>query len=58
MATIEEDILAEFYKKLGETDGVTQRMIEDLQVLLAPDSTLKPDDLVRIFAPPAEGDAQ
>lgn len=53
MAAIEDDILTEFYNRLGKINDVTPRMIDELRVVLV-SAKLKPEELVRIFAPPPE----
>ena len=54
MAAIETDILEAFYLKLGSVNEVTESMVENLRALLGSDGKLKPEDFVRIFAPPSE----
>jgi len=54
MSAIESEIMAEFFAALGENEYVTPKMIEQLQMILAPEQKLDPDDLVAIFSPPPE----
>ena len=54
MAAIEDDILSEFYRRLGDIGEVTPSMIDALKISLSTDAKLKPESFVRIFAPPQE----
>jgi hypothetical protein len=56
MAAIEDDILTTFFAKLETSEDVTPAMLESLRRALASKVKLKPEDLVRIFAPPSEED--
>lgn len=54
MPAIEEDILTEFYRRLSDIEAVTPSMVDALRTLLGSDAKLKPEEFVRIFAPPQE----
>jgi len=54
VAPIEDDILTEFYRRLGDSTDVTPLMIEELRDTLASTAKLKPEALVSIFGPPPE----
>ena len=54
MAAIENDILSEFYRRLDEIENITPSMLDALRTVLSSSAKLKPEELVRIFAPPSE----
>lgn len=50
MATIQKDILEEFYKRLAKSDGFTETIVKQVQYLF--DSSKKPKaaDLAKVFS--------
>ena len=58
MAKLQHAIVDSFLEKLKESPDVTPEMIDGLRELLSAKKTLKADDLVKVFAPPAGGDVK
>lgn len=58
MAKLQDEIADSFLEKLKESSDVTPEMIDGLRELLSAKKTLKADDLVKVFAPPAGGDVK
>jgi hypothetical protein len=54
MTPLEDEILAGFYRRLGESSEISPSMLADLQKTLASASKIKPDDFIRIFSAPPE----
>jgi len=54
MPTIQENILEEFYKKLSESEGFNQTIVEQLRVLLEADKKLNAAALVTVLSGGAE----
>jgi hypothetical protein len=58
MATIQQQIAAQFLAKLEESKDIDAGKIEQLRKLLADGKKLKPDDFVKVFSAPAGGDVE
>jgi predicted nuclease with TOPRIM domain len=58
MAKLQDEIAESFLEKLKETPDVTPEMVDGLRDLLSAKKTLKGDDLVKVFSPPADGDVK
>lgn len=54
MLTIQENILEEFYKKLSESEGFNQTIVEQLRALLEADKKLNAAALVTVLSASAE----
>ncbi len=54
MPTIQENILEEFYKKLSESEGFNQAIVEQLRALLEADKKLNAAALVTVLSGSAE----
>ncbi len=49
MPTIQEEVVAGFLKKLGETANVDPKFIQNLRAVLKSDRRLRADDLVAMY---------
>jgi len=54
MATIQKDILEEFYKRLAEADGFTEAMAKQIRDLFEGGKKPKAADLVKVLSVPSE----
>jgi hypothetical protein len=50
MASIQEDILEEFYKRLGKAEGFTEEKVEQVRDLFRGDKKPKAADLIKVFS--------
>ena len=58
MAKLQNEIADTFLEKLGESADLTTEMVDQLRELFSSKKKLKPDDLVRVFAPPPGRDVK
>ena len=54
MATIQEEVLDAFYRKLAETEGFTEPKVQALRELFSVGKKPKPADVIRVLAEPAK----
>jgi hypothetical protein len=54
MATIQKDILEEFYKRLSKSDGFTEAIVKQVQDLFDGSKKPKAADLAKIFSSSSE----
>lgn len=54
MATIQEEVLAAFYTKLKDTEGVTDAKVQALRDILSGGKKPKAADVIRALAEPAK----
>jgi hypothetical protein len=50
MATIQDDILEEFYKRLAKAEGFTTEKVEQVRDLFSGHKTPKAVDLIKVFS--------
>jgi hypothetical protein len=50
MATIQEKILAEFYRRLLKAEGFTEAKVEQVRDLFSGSKKPKPADLIKVFS--------
>lgn len=50
MASIQDDILKEFYRRLSETEGFTEARVQQLRGLLSGSTKPKSVDLIKAFS--------
>jgi hypothetical protein len=58
MASLQQAIAKTFLAKLSEKSEVRADQVEELRKLLEASNKPKPDDLVKIFTAPADGDVK
>lgn len=58
MGKLQDDIADSFLEKLKKSPDVTPEMVDGLRELLSARKKLRPDDLVKVFSPPAGGDVK
>jgi hypothetical protein len=56
MATIQEEVLETFCRKLAETEGFTGLKVQALRELFSDGKKPKADDVIRVLAQPADTD--
>jgi hypothetical protein len=56
MATIQEEILDEFFRKLAETEGLTDAKVKKLRDLFSVGKKPKAADVIRVLSEPLKED--
>ena len=56
MATIQEEVLDTFYRKLAETEGFTEAKVQALRELFSGGKKPKAADVIRVLAEPAKAE--
>ena len=50
MASIQEEILEEFYRRLAKADGFTEAKVKQIRDLFSGSKKPKADDLMKVFS--------